>query len=187
MGETPEGDRWKADVLAAKGNHKVAVEIQWSGQTPEETLSRQERYRESGVRGLWLLRQPGFPIAKSLPAVCVGGSIQQGLTALIPLTDDMQARDRRNPERWHQAMQMGEFLRAAFSRRLRFGMGPDQEATVWIRTGTMFCWSCGAETRIVVFLEKAVGDKRFFITIPNCGFRREAGRHSDQRPATIPI
>ncbi|CCE98413.1 hypothetical protein SFHH103_03922 [Sinorhizobium fredii HH103] len=168
-GETPYGEFWKADVLAEKGNHKVAVEIQWSGQTVQETLRRQERYRASGVRGLWLLRQPGFPISKRIPAVCIGGNVDQGLTALLPRVEDMQARDRRYYDRWHQVLSMEEFLRAAFNGRLRFGMEPDQEATVRIRTGTMFCRSCGAETRIVVCLEMTVADKEFIVTIPGVG------------------
>ncbi|MDX0658353.1 hypothetical protein GOD21_15130 [Sinorhizobium medicae] len=169
VGETTNGEFWKADVLAEKGNHKVAVEIQWSGQTVQETLRRQERYRASGVRGLWLLRQPGFPISKRIPAVCIGGSLDQGLTALVPRTVEMQARDRRHHDRWHQVLPMEEFLRAAFNRGFRFGMEPDQEATIRVRTGTMFCWSCGAETRIVVCLEIAAADKELIVTIPSLG------------------
>lgn len=122
MGETASGEFWKADVLAVKGNHKVVVEIQWSGQTALETLRRQERYRASGVRGLWLLRQPGFPISKRIPAACIGGSLEEGLTALLPRTENMQARDRRNYKRWHQVLPMKEFLRSAFDGRLRFGL-----------------------------------------------------------------
>src|SRR5262245_57442555 len=65
-GLAPDGEQWRADVLAQK---EVAVEIQWSRQTNDETLRRQERYKQCGIRGLWLLRQPGFPVAHSLPAV----------------------------------------------------------------------------------------------------------------------
>ncbi|MQV32029.1 hypothetical protein GHK47_02700 [Sinorhizobium meliloti] len=168
-GKTTQGEFWKADVLAKKGKHKVAVEIQWSGQAVQETLRRQERYRASGVRGLWLLRQPGFPISKRIPAVCIGGSLDEGLTALLPRNADMQARDRRHYDRWNQVLSMEAFLRAAFDGRLRFGLEAGQEATVRIRTGNMFCWSCGAETRIVVGLEITVADKDFIITIPSLG------------------
>ncbi|RJT28209.1 hypothetical protein D3227_34625 [Mesorhizobium waimense] len=168
-GESPDSEPWRADVLASKGKANVVIEIQWSGQTREETLRRQERYRESGIRGLWLLRQPGFPISESLPAVCVGGNVREGMMALIPKTTEMLARDRRNPDRWHQVLPMDEFLRAAFGGRFKFGVDPDYEATLRIRTGSMFCWSCGAETRIVLYLEIAVGDKNVLITIPNLG------------------
>jgi hypothetical protein len=82
-GMTPAGEQWRADVLAQKGTAKIAIEIQWSGQTNDETLRRQERYKQSGIRGLWLLRQPGFPVAHNLPAICVGGNMDDGFTALI--------------------------------------------------------------------------------------------------------
>jgi hypothetical protein len=166
---TPSGEPWRADVLATRGKHRVAVEIQWSGQTNDETMRRQERYKASGVRGLWLLRQPGFPVTRDLPAMCIGGSLEQGFQALIPSHPYMHTRDRNNPDRWHQIVPMEELLNAAFSRRLRFGRprseaeeaagpdtGPDTfNYTVIVSTGVTECWhrSCGARTRIVTLLD----------------------------------
>ena len=69
-GTTPSGEKWRADVLAQKGTNKVAIEIQWSGQTKEETRRRQARYAESGVQCVWLMRKNKFWRAdNSLPIV----------------------------------------------------------------------------------------------------------------------
>ncbi|PSF34957.1 hypothetical protein C7H19_18300 [Aphanothece hegewaldii CCALA 016] len=63
------GQGWRADVLAIKGNRKIAFEIQWSPQNIVETQIRQERYRQSGVECVWLFRiisdlspNPSLPI-----------------------------------------------------------------------------------------------------------------------------
>lgn len=53
--EFSEND-WRADVLAKKKDHRIAFEIQWSAQTTETTQFRQERYRQSNVRGCWFFR-----------------------------------------------------------------------------------------------------------------------------------
>jgi len=47
---------WRADVLATKNEKKIAFEVQWSKQTYEETKFRQDRYKESNVRGCWFFR-----------------------------------------------------------------------------------------------------------------------------------
>lgn len=52
-GASPSGDDWIADVFCEKGTAQIAIEVQMSPQTHEETVRRQERYRASGVRGAW--------------------------------------------------------------------------------------------------------------------------------------
>lgn len=47
---------WVADVLAVQNEKRIAFEVQWSKQTLEETKFRQERYKESNVRGCWFFR-----------------------------------------------------------------------------------------------------------------------------------
>jgi len=120
MGKSPSGAEWRADVLAIKGKHKVAIEIQWSGQTNEETIRRQQLYKECGIRGLWLLRQPGFPVTKDLPAVCIGGDIKEGFTALIPDNSNMTNHYRKLQKNWKQVLPMEQFLNAVFKRRFQF-------------------------------------------------------------------
>jgi competence protein CoiA len=50
------GDGWRADVLASRGETRVAFEVQWSPQDETEGLLRQQRYREAGIRGCWFFR-----------------------------------------------------------------------------------------------------------------------------------
>jgi hypothetical protein len=49
---------WRADVLAIHNDKRIAFEVQWSKQTFEETKLRQDRYKESNVRGCWFFRTP---------------------------------------------------------------------------------------------------------------------------------
>jgi len=57
---TPEfmEDNWIADVLAEQDDKRIAFEVQWSSQTGERTLERQEEYLKSKVRGCWFFKTP---------------------------------------------------------------------------------------------------------------------------------
>ncbi|MBK8022856.1 MAG: hypothetical protein IPK19_15850 [Chloroflexi bacterium] len=52
------GEGWRVDVMASRGNVRIAFEVQWSPQKLRETVARQERYARDGVRGCWFFRQP---------------------------------------------------------------------------------------------------------------------------------
>ena len=168
-GHTPEGEKWTADVLAWKGGERVAVEIQWSGQTNEETWRRQRRYQRSGIRGVWLLRQPGFPIAADLPAACIGGTMKEGLRILMPESSSTRAHDRKNSIHWLQNLSPEEFLKAVFEERLLFGTGHLRTISFGIETGVMTCWKCNALTRIVTGVSGRAGPHSLFFQLQEDG------------------
>ena len=136
-GTTPGGEPWRADVLATRGRHRVAVEVQWSPQADDVTRARQARYAASGVRGLWLFRRPGFLNDADVPALRVEGRLASGLTIL--------------------GWPAGDALAAAFDRRLRFGIPAGVTAAVTVFGGVAPCWGsdCGALSRGVTGVEVA--------------------------------
>lgn len=52
-GVTPTGEQWIADVFCERGEAQIALEVQMSPQSDDETIRRQKRYQASGVRGAW--------------------------------------------------------------------------------------------------------------------------------------
>ena len=160
-GVTPSGEEWIADVLAQNGKHKIAIEIQWSGQTNEETLRRQQRYKESGVRALWLLRQPKFPVTRDLPAICIGGDLKEGFKALIPSRDNMTINDRKLQENWNQVMEVDQFLNSVFSSNFQFALPLKSIINVIVRTKKKWCPSCKLNPQIIFMLDLNYSDHSY--------------------------
>ena len=167
-GTTPDGEEWRADVLATKGNAKVAIEIQWSGQVDDETMRRQERYRQSGVRGLWLLRQPKFPVSRDLPAICIGGSLDEGFRALLPhWWSDRSLTNRREMRGWKSNLAMADFIRAAFAGRLKWGRVTDVAKTgiAKVVVAEADCEKCGVITDIIVGIGLAIAGETIEVSL----------------------
>jgi hypothetical protein len=93
------GDGWTADVLATKGDQRVALEVQWSQQTAAEYAYRQNRYAANAVRCVWFARHtdsiptanpdlPVFQVTDYAPEMTVdmGGVVMglaEGVDALL--------------------------------------------------------------------------------------------------------
>jgi hypothetical protein len=75
-GTTPSGEEWVADVFCTKGTAQVALEVQMSPQSLEETERRQARYKASGVRTAWFCGEKLHPslraTARELPLFGLG-------------------------------------------------------------------------------------------------------------------
>lgn len=171
-GRTAKGEQWRADVLAQKARSQVAIEIQWSSQTNEETLCRQARYEESGVRCLWLFRHGGFPVSRDLPAVRVGGNLDEGFVALIPTGSGKPS------------LPVQEFFDKVFNGQFCFGLPLECDAIVSVQAGLFLCFSCRAKTRIVTAIVVDVGPYKYRFTMDDLVadldlFERVRGRIPD--------
>jgi Competence protein CoiA-like family len=148
-GSSPSGETWTADVLADKGKAKIAIEIQWSPQTNEESLYRQERYRQSGVRCLWLFRGTGFPVSQNFPAACVSGDLTTGFKVHLG----------------GQEMPVDDFLDAVFAKRFCYEIPVGAKAVVRVRSWRRFF--TGVVTGEIRYIDVCVGPHRIQLTVPN--------------------
>ena len=146
-GETPESEKWVADVLAVRGKAKVAIEVQWSAQTNEELIERQRRYQRAGIKGFWLIRATGFPLQEDLPAVCVRETVSSGhYQALVPIS---HGERRRNPDidyDWAYRLPIEDLLKYALGSQMRWGVRKGEPLTFQVFAATTTCWKCRRKT-----------------------------------------
>lgn len=119
---------WRADVLAVGSKAAVAFEVQLSNADFEHMNERQERYKQSGVRGLWFVRtKKGFPSTKALPVFTVESTDHGDWVQLSTRWDWPGSWSRTNGEGW---MELPEFVEAALSKRLKWAPFLDKPDTV---------------------------------------------------------
>lgn len=154
-GSTPEGEVWIADVFATKGNVKIAFEIQWSAQDEETTKFRQDRYKKSGVRALWLMRQPNILIDESIPTFHLS-FIGETRSFAVHLPDSqsysaeiINSRNKSDSRYWRQILPLDTFIEGALSKRLRFLPTNGQAIPASVYGALEKCWKCGRETLLV--------------------------------------
>lgn len=162
-GETPDGALWKADVLATKGRSRVAVEVQWSPQTDDELLQRQQRYAAAGVRALWLIRSAGFPATEQIPAAVVREGGRGGYEVRIPAVSG--ARLRREYDWAYQDLSAETLLDSAFAGRLRWGVKVGEPISWDVETTTTRCWKCGARTAPVTGIVVDASKMKAYLSI----------------------
>jgi hypothetical protein len=92
VGES-NGEAWRADVLVTNASERVAIEVQWSPQTWEQTLERQRRYAAAGVRCIWLFRSAGYEQDRKTPAFRVERVEDDYVVLITPLEDSYRSRN----------------------------------------------------------------------------------------------
>lgn len=155
-GCTPNGEDWRADVLAVKGKVKVAFEVQWSRQDTAETHRRQERYTAAGVRGMWLFRQADFPLGKDTPSFrLLFDDKAKSFRVAMPsprYQPSWLGRDKNEGYYWKQVVDLPRFVAGALAGRLRFAPALGQRMPLVVEAAFTQCWRCHKDTRIVTGL-----------------------------------
>ncbi|MDE0420734.1 MAG: competence protein CoiA family protein [Gammaproteobacteria bacterium] len=125
-GKTPKGEPWIADVLATrKGERALAIEIQWSRQTRDETRRRSRRYDDSRVRGIWLMRRVHPDASQDIHATVFGISEEEQFAEGIPYSPSPRPKEVwpwRYTVRGPRKMSVESFLDAVFEDRIKYGL-----------------------------------------------------------------
>lgn len=78
------GDGWRADVLATRGDRRIAVEVQLSPIDPDVVTERTRRHQVSGVKTLWVTDTQKRPWSQVRPNVIVGDDSRVIGSVVIP-------------------------------------------------------------------------------------------------------
>lgn len=135
-GVSPDGESWIADVFCEKGTARLALEVQMSPQTDDETTRRQLRYKASGVRGAW------FFGARARRETTAFGQ-ETPLFSLRPVV----VGELPNVERFNA--NLPEFVKAMLQKRLVWTV-PRYSKPDLVEFIEDVCWACKAPVKQVL-------------------------------------
>lgn len=134
-GVSPAGEEWVADVFCEKGTAQLALEVQMSPQSDEETIRRQTRYKASGVRGAWFFgtraRQGTIAFDKETPAFSLQPVVVGELPTLVRF-----------------AASLPEFVKGMLQKRLTWTI-PRYSRPHYVEFIMDICWACKKPVRQV--------------------------------------
>jgi Competence protein CoiA-like family len=151
---------WRADVLAIQNEKRIAFEVQWSKQTYEETKFRQDRYKESNVRGCWFFRtapkelrsyDDSLNADKDIPAFKIFKDENSNIIGQLKQTQ----------------LPIKELVDSLLKRKLKFcehiRLKPNQEATIVFFDTS--CWKCKKEQHCYTVEQNllTVCDQNFYL------------------------
>jgi hypothetical protein len=167
---------WRADVLATRGNNRIAFEVQWSQQTLEETLKRQERYRKAGIRCCWLFRNPPPQFehaAELLPLFPLRVSEPDKFVVELNPPDFWQYPASHKP----RELPLHKLIHALLAGHIRFC---EQLRTTHLNARIVFlemeCWSCHRIFHVYYVDENSVKSDCGLLIDPNRDSFSEAKR-----------
>ncbi|EOZ5674162.1 competence protein CoiA family protein [Morganella morganii] len=142
-GETPDGEKWIADVYCEKDNAKIAFEIQISQQSYPDFKSRTNKYAKSNVRCMWLYKisKRTYHFINNIPS-----SYEYPVFAIQKNKSDEFIIPQFK-------VSANEFISGVFLRKLKWH--PERKRKLIINTISLKhqCRSCGLETNIITGLD----------------------------------
>jgi hypothetical protein len=119
---------WQADVLVLMKRAAVAFEVQLSNADYEHMSERQARYKQSGVRGLWLVHtRKGFPQSKALPVFTLESTELGDWVDLETRWDFADTWRRTDEANW---IELSDFIKAALNKQLKWAPFLNQPDTL---------------------------------------------------------
>ncbi len=150
--EFKEND-WEADVLATKGKHRIVFEVQWSPQSYDKTVERQNKYVRDNIRCCWLFKTPPKELRK------YDNYIQA--QDYIPLFKIFENENKEiNVDFYGRKFSIRDFIKILLGGKIKFSSQKKAKKiqNITINFFDTSCWKCG-ETQHLYFLQETIKSK----------------------------
>lgn len=163
--QTPSGETWIADIYAEKNKAKIAIEIQWSPQSIEETKRRQKKYIASGIRAVWFMRTT----PKNKWDVLDYQSYDLPVFSIWLNKENYQLIASGAFHNWDDAdlveIEFVDFFKALMTGSIQYSLKPNAIRSIQVSMNTIQCWKCKKPTNTIMEINYFIPHAKGFTKI----------------------
>ena len=178
-GQTPSGETWIADIYAEKDKAKIAIEIQWSPQSIEETKRRQEKYIASGIRTVWFMRTT----SKNKWDVLDYQSYELPVFSIWLNREHHQLITSGAFYNWDESdlveIEFINFFKALMSGNVQYSLKPNAARSLQFAMNTIQCWKCKKTTNTIMEVNYFIPHAKGFTKIYRLDIEDLSHEHID--------